>query len=171
MENKEKKILFSEKIDNAINGYALAITFMGISLFLLNNLNYFGNEIVSKIVLVICAAIGILGTFTELDKNDTIKGLGDLGVGLIFFVPWLLIYIYVKNIFLHILGFILLIIGVYGMMSGIIKVVVSIFYVVPSKERKFKSIGINFFTALPAVASFVLVVFNIIKIALEIKSM
>lgn len=171
MQNKEKEILFNEKIDNAINGYALAITFMGISIFLLNNLNYFGNEVVSKVVLVICAAIGVLGTFTELDKNDTIKGLGDLGVGLILFIPWLLIYIYVKSIFLNVIGFIICIIGVYGMIRGIIKVIVSIFYVVPPKERKFKSIGINFFTALPAIASFVLVVFNIIKIALEIKSM
>lgn len=38
---KEKKIVFNETIDNAINGYAVAITFIGIGIFLLNNRDYF----------------------------------------------------------------------------------------------------------------------------------
>lgn len=172
MENKkEKKIVFSEEIDNAISGYALAITFIGIGVFLLNNLNYFGNQIVSIVVLSIFSFIGVIGTFIELGKNKRIKGWDDFGVGLFFFIPWLLIYMFGKNIWLNIAGFILLVSGVYGMLSGIIKVIVSIFYEASTKEKKFKNVSFNLFTTLPAIASFVLAIFNIIKIALEIKTM
>ena len=38
---KNKKIIFNEEIDSAISGYTLAITFVGIGVFLLNNLDYF----------------------------------------------------------------------------------------------------------------------------------
>lgn len=170
MGKKEKKITFSESIDNAINGYALAISFIGIGVFLLNNLDYFGNKAVSTVILSIFSIIGLMGTFIELGKSTIIKGLDDLGVGLLFFIPWLLIYIFGKAIWLNVLGFFLLVIGVYGMVAGFIKVIVSIFYQNTSKERKVKNISINFLKALPAIASFILVVFNIIKIALEIKN-
>lgn len=166
----EKKITFNESVDNAISGYALAITFIGIGIFLLNNLDYFGNRTISIVILSIFSIIGVLGTFVEFGKSKIIKGLDDLGAGLFFFIPWLLIYIFGKAIWLNILGFVLLVIGVYGMVTGFIKVIVSIFYQNSSKETKIKNISINFFNALPAIASFILVVFNIIKIALEIKS-
>ena len=91
---KNKKIIFNEEIDSAISGYTLAITFVGIGVFLLNNLDYFGNNIVSIVILSIFSFIGIIGTFIELGKNKEIKGFDDIGMGLFFFIPWLLIYIF-----------------------------------------------------------------------------
>lgn len=170
MEKKEKKIEFSEEIDNSINGYAVAFTFIGISIFLINNLEYFGNKIVSIVILSIFSIIGVLGTFSELEKNTKIKGLGDLIVGLLFFSVWLLIYFFGKSIVANVLGFIIMIIGVYGTLLGIIKLLVSIFYQKSQNEKKIKNIGINSLNALSAMGSFVLVIFNIIKIALEIKT-
>ena len=71
MENKKsKKIVFNEEIDSAISGYTLAITFVGIGIFLLNNLDYFGNKTVSIVILSIFSFIGIVGTFIELGKNS-----------------------------------------------------------------------------------------------------
>lgn len=168
---KEKKITFNEKIDNAINGYSLAITFIGIGIFLLNNLEYFGNKIVSIVILSLFSVIGVCGTFVELGKNDTIKGFNDFGAGLVLFTPWLLIYIFGKKVWLNVLGFILLIVGGYGIVTGIIKILVSIFMKNSSQESKLKNICVNFFNVLPAIASFILVVFNILKIALEIQNL
>lgn len=170
MQNKkEKKIVFNETIDNAISGYSLAITFIGIGIFLLNNLNYFGNKTISIVILSVFSIIGVIGTFIELGKSTEIKGIDDIGAGLVFFVPWLLIYLFAKKNWLNILGFILLVIGVYGIVTGIIKVFVSMFYKRNTNENIFKNISINFLKVLPAIASFILVIFNIIKIILEIK--
>ena len=45
MNKSEKEIEFTEEIDSAINGYAIAMTFIIIGLFLLYNLDYFGNNL------------------------------------------------------------------------------------------------------------------------------
>ena len=166
---KNKKIIFNEEIDSAISGYTLAITFVGIGVFLLNNLDYFGNNIVSIVILSIFSFIGIIGTFIELGKNKEIKGFDDIGMGLFFFIPWLLIYIFGQKLWLNIIGFILLIMGVYGLVGGVIKIVVSFVINDKSSNNKFKKIIITFFKLLPAIASFILVICNILKIIYEIK--
>ena len=170
MENKKsKKIVFNEKIDSAISGYTLAITFVGIGIFLLNNLDYFGNKTVSIVILSIFSFIGIVGTFIELGKNKEIKGFDDLGIGLFFFIPWLLIFLFGHKLWLNVIGFILLILGVYGLVGGAIKILVSFVINDKSGNNKFKKIIITFFRLLPAIASFILVVCNILKIINEIK--
>ena len=168
-DKKSKKIIFSEEIDSAISGYTLAITFIGIGIFLLNNLDYFGNKVVSIVVLSIFSFVGVIGTFIELGKNKEIKGFDDIGVGLFFFIPWLLIYNLGQKLWLNIIGFIFLIIGVYGLVRGCIKIVVSFVRDDKLNNNKFKRIVIAFFKLLPAVASFILVVCNILKIIYEIK--
>lgn len=84
MNKSEKKIEFTEEIDSAINGYALAMTFIIIGVFLLNNLDYFGNNVVSVVILSIFTFIGVVGIFIELSKNKFIKGLDDFGIGIVF---------------------------------------------------------------------------------------
>ena len=170
MENKKsKKIVFNEEIDSAISGYTLAITFVGIGIFLLNNLDYFGNKTVSIVILSIFSFLGIVGTFIELGKNKEIKGFDDLGIGLFFFIPWLLIFLLGHKLWLNVIGFILLILGVYGLVGGAIKILVSFVINDKSSNNKFKKIIITFFKLLPAIATFVLVVCNILKIINEIK--
>lgn len=166
----KKKIVFNEEIDSAISGYALAMTFIGIGIFLLNNMDYFNNKIISYIVLGIVSVIGIIGTTVELDKNKVIKGFGDIGVGIVFLLPWLIVYIFSNSLFFKIITLISLLIGGFAFISGILKIIVSIFIYVPGDDNKIKKITVNFFKALPAIASFVLVIFNIIKIILEIKN-
>lgn len=171
MKNKEKKIYFNEKIDSAINGYALAITFIGIGIFLLNNLNYFGNQVVSLVVLGVFSLFGMLGVMVELSKNDKIKGLDDLSVGLILFTIWVGLFVFVNKIWINILTFILMIIGMYGIVSGIIKIIVSIFIDDKKERSPFKKVIISFIKLLPSIASFALVIFNILKILFEIRGM
>lgn len=171
MKKAEKKVEFTEEIDSAINGYALAITFIIIGLFLLNNLDYFGNNVVSIVILSIFTFIGVVGTFTELSKNKAVKGLDNLGIGIVFFIPWLLLYILVNNVWINIACFIFLIIGSYFFIYGTIKIGYSIMNNAKESNKATKIIIKDIFKILPALASFVLVIFNIIKIAIELNNL
>ena len=65
MAKKEKKIVFSEIIDNRINGFAIGISFALISLFLLNNASYFRNHIVTYAVGAVFGVFGVAGIGVE----------------------------------------------------------------------------------------------------------
>lgn len=110
-----------------------------------------------------------MGTFTELSKNDNIKGIDDLGLGIVFLCIWIFIYLFVKKLWLNILFFCILVIGVYGITSGIIKIMVSLFYKRDTDKKNSKEVLKNVIKILPALASFVLIIFNIVKVFLEIK--
>ena len=78
---KEKKIIFSEVIDDSISGFALVITFIVVGIFLLFNKDYFGNETVAIIIQWLFIIIGCLGFSTEIskmNKNRGIKGIDNL---------------------------------------------------------------------------------------------
>lgn len=172
MDKKDKKkIIFSEEVDSAINGYALSITFIGVGLFLLNNLNYFGNTIVSIVILTIFTIIGVVGAFSELSKNKLLKGLDDFGTGAIFFGGWLGIYLFINVTWLNIVSFAALILGIYGMSLGLIRVGYSILNDAKRSDKRVKNSIINILKLLPSLASFVLVIFNIIKIINELKKL
>ena len=63
---KEKKVAFSEEIDNSISGFALVITFITVGIFLLFNKGYFENQIVANVVQWTFIVIGCLGFGTEV---------------------------------------------------------------------------------------------------------
>ena len=77
--------------------------------------------------MAVFSFIGVVGTFVELSKNKYIKGLDDLGVGLFCFILWLCC-IKLNIVLINVFTFLLLIMGIYGLISGIIKIIVSIFY-------------------------------------------
>ena len=101
---EEKKIIFSEKIDSSINGFAIVVSFIGIGMFLAYHKNYFGNTIVSKIVQWIFIIIGGLGLCVEISnlrKNNpkkNIEGISDFVMGITFLVIWWIIYNYLNNV-------------------------------------------------------------------------
>ena len=61
---KEKKVTFSEEIDNSISGFALVITFITVGIFLLFNKGYFENQIVANVVQWTFIVIGCLEVST-----------------------------------------------------------------------------------------------------------
>lgn len=63
---KEKKVTFSEEIDNSISGFALVITFITVGIFLLFNKGYFENQIVANVVQWTFIVIGGLRFGTEV---------------------------------------------------------------------------------------------------------
>ena len=123
---KEKKILFSEEIDSAINGFAIGLLFIGIGLFLFLKPDYFSAPIVTYIIGAVLGLFGVAGTGIELSKATKIKGMDSFSLGAIAFVGWLAQYIYIGKLWSNILFFVLLIFGGYGLLSGLLQAIYSI---------------------------------------------
>ena len=96
-DKKEKKPVFSEIIDGKINGYAIGISFLGISAFLLINNTYFHWTGLTYFIGAVFGLIGIAGIGTELDKSKKIKGIGNIIIGLICLGIWIAIFLLLKN--------------------------------------------------------------------------
>ena len=86
---KRKAVVFTELIDSRINGYAIGVSFLIISLFLLFNDTYLHYKVVTYIVGALFGLFGIAGLGTGLDKSKRFKGIGNLVLGLIFLGIWL----------------------------------------------------------------------------------
>lgn len=164
-EEKSSKIIFSEKIDSAINGYALAITFIAVSVFLVVKNDYFFYPIISYIIGVVSGVIGILGLGVELSKNKSIKGIGSFWIGATFLVLWAICYFNFNNVFTNIVTFSLLF-GLYPALIGLFQIIYSIFVANNSddkKENKNEKIK-NIFLILTQIFGLILTTLNILKI-------
>lgn len=158
-QKKQKKITFSEEIDSSIGGLALGTTFVVMAV-LVWQLEFFHNVIVDRIIEVVLILIGILGTLTELGKlhKGDIKGIDDLVVGVIVTsVPLFFVWKFDKLI-INIICFLILIIGVFGFFSGVIKIIYSLALVRrKTVNKKVKIInGITLITEVVALAVVVL---------------
>lgn len=165
-QKKQKKITFSEEIDSSIGGLALGTTFV-IMAVLVWKLEIFHNVIVDRIIEVVLILIGILGTLIELGKlnKGDIKGIDDLTIGVIVTsVPLFFVWKFDKLI-VNIICFLILIIGVFGFFSGVIKIIYSLILVRrKTVNKKVKIInGITLITEVVALAVVVL------QLAVEIK--
>ena len=126
---KEKRIIFSEKIDDNISTFSVALTFFIIGIFLTYNKNYFQNEIVSTVIKIVFIVLGILGFITfvnKFNKNHQIKGMDNLIVGIVVILIWFLIYFYLKSTIANTIMFFFLILGLYGTCRGILEILYSI---------------------------------------------
>lgn len=165
MEEKKKKIVFSEIIDSKINGYALGISFLIISTFLLMNNTYFYWTGLTYFIGAVFGIIGIGGIGTELDKSKRFKGVGNIVIGIIFLGVWLAVFLYFKNhIIANIIGMFLLIIGVYGFVRGLIEFGYSVWLEISKSERSFPKISKAIFVFVTQICGLVLTVLNILKI-------
>lgn len=124
---KEKKIYFSEEIDGRINGYALALAFIVCGLMLQFLPVYFGNKIVTEVIKWIFIVVGVAGFAVESGKTKIgIVGLDDTVLGIMFVGVWFALYWFGKHWVFNIIGFVCLLFGVYGFLSGVQKIVYSI---------------------------------------------
>lgn len=139
-ERREKKIIFSETIDSAINGYALGISFTGIGVFLLLSPKYFFAPVVSYILGAIICVFGVVGIAIELSKSSHIKGIDNITTGAVLFCIWLTTYLKVSLIWVNIVTFLLLVFGVYACCLGLIQCFYSIFRGAKSTENEKKKL-------------------------------
>ncbi len=139
---EETKIIFSEEIDNSISGFSLVMTFIIVGMFLLFNKDYFGNQIVAKVIQWLFIGIGCLGFGTEIskiNKDRGIKGIDDLIIGIIVIAIWAIVYYFLNNWIGNLIGFFFLIIGLYGSCRGIIEIGYSIAKISKKNKEKQKN--------------------------------
>jgi len=163
---KEKRIVFSEKIDDNINGYSISFTFIAIALFLFWRQDYLKSAVVTQTVGVVVAALGILMCSLQLSKTTQIEGLANFSVGLVAFILWLILYIKVNWLLINLLAIALLTFGLYGMIRGIIEIGYSVWTkIIISTEEKPKSVKAKeVFLLITQIFGFALTVLNILKI-------
>lgn len=160
------KVIFSEEIDNKLNGMALGCAFIAIGLLLFFCPNYFGNESLRTYFVWAFVIVGFIGLFVEADKSKTIKGFSNIAVGTIFLLIWFWLYNCgaTTNLLIALVSLLLLIVGVYAVVLGAIQVIYSFWVNFLSTKEKGKKIKwsdvILFLTKL---ASLALIVAQIVK--------
>lgn len=163
---KEKKIVFSEKIDDAINGYSIGITFVLISAFIFCKTDYFVIPQISYTVGSVFGMLGILMCGSELSKSIKPKGIDNLAYGIVFLLIWGIVYHFFSDVvWSNILILFFLVFGCYGTIRGCIEFAYSIFSstseksIENSKTTTFK----NLFLILTQVFGLILTLLNILK--------
>lgn len=165
MAKKEKQIVFSEIIDNKINGYAIGISFLMISTFLLINNTYFRWSGLTYFIGAVFGVIGIVGIGTEIDKSKKIKGIGNLVIGLFCIGIWLAIFLLLKNNPLaNTFGMVFLIVGAYGFVRGLLELFYSIWLEIANSNHSFTKISKAIFIFLTQICGLTLTILNILKI-------
>ena len=164
-DKKEKTPVFSEIIDSKINGYAIGISFLGISTFLLLNNTYFHWTILSYFIGAVFGVIGIAGIGTELDKSKKIKGIGNLVIGLLCLGIWIALFLLLKNNpIANALGMPALIVGAYGFVRGLLELFYSVWIETIKSDRSFSKIAKAIFVLITQLCGLVLTILNILKI-------
>ena len=136
--NVQKEKREKSKAEDIIEGISISIVFIviGIALFFLPT--FFKNEIFTTIVGVISLVIGIIGLSLELSKmSEKSIGLDDFGVGLGMLIVWAAIYFYVPFKWMNFISIFILFFGLYGFISGIVKMVYGFFQANDSKSEIF----------------------------------
>lgn len=163
---KEKKIVFNKKIDDAINGYSVGLTFALVSVLIFYKADYFVIPQISYIVGSLFGILGVLICGNELSKSIKPKGIDNLIYGVIFLLIWGVIYYFFNNIvWLNVLILFFLVFGCYGTIRGCIEFIFSIFSSISEKsaENGKTTIFKNIFLFLTQVFGLVLTVLNILK--------
>lgn len=163
---QEKKILFTEEIDSSISGLSLAFTFAIIGLILLFIPDYFGNESVTyylRWIFIITAIIGLLSEISKAKQKSEIKGIDNIGYGLFCVWIWAVLYFHFRNIIAIIVGFFLLILGIYGTCTGILQFIYSLHLLTKHKKRSKGSLLIELIPFLTKIFTLALAVVQFYK--------
>lgn len=148
IKEKKNKIVFDEKVDSSINGFALVFAFIIIGVILQFDNSFFGNATTAiKIVFIV---IGILGLFTEISNLNisyNIKGLDNIGLGIFLLVISYLLKAYldpsnwleILSIIYEMFLFFIILLSIYGFCRGIIEMIYSLYTNYKQKNSNRKS--------------------------------
>lgn len=164
-DSKVKVPVFSEIVDSKINGYAIGISFLGISTFLLISNSYFHWTMLTYFVGAVFGIIGVAGIGTELDKSKKIKDIGNLVIGFLFLGIWIATFILLKNNpITNAISFPALVVGAYGFVRGLLELLYSVWIETITSERSFSKIAKAIFVLITQLCGLALTILNILKI-------
>lgn len=162
---KDKKIIFSEEVDSSITGFSLGSALILVALFVYY-VELFHNRIIEIIVAIILIFIGMIGTFLEIGKakNDDIKGINDLGVGIVLSTASVFLVLKYDKLPLNIICFFVLLISVFGTIQGVLK----IFYSLKIQKRKTDNKKIGILKVIVGITEIVALAVAIIQLITEL---
>ena len=163
---REKKIVFSEKVDDAITGYSLGLSFILISLFFFWQDTYLLYREFTQVVGTLVGVLGLSAVAIQLNKSASIKGFDSLGIGLAITLIWLICYLKLNWFWLNLLLILPLALGVYGTIRGVLEIAYSfITRTVVNKDDKPKTTRIKeAFLLITQILGLILTILNILKI-------
>lgn len=165
MTAKEKRIVFSEVIDNKINGFAVGVGFSIISLFLLSNDTYYGLKWITYIVGAAFGFLGVAGIGIELDKNRKIKGIFNISLGLVFLGVWLAAFLLMENdVLTNVLATPVLVLGTYALTRGLFEFLYSLWLAIVASKRSVTKVVKVLFVFVTQLCGLALTILNILKI-------
>lgn len=128
MKNREKNN--KTEAERIIEGVSLWLAFLLVSVYLYITPDYFYYTWITKTTSIFFGVLGVIGLSLELNKlnnNDTKLGLDNLGIGLGIGALWL--YLNSVNIYpiLNVALLFLLLLSIYGILMGLIGMLVNIF--------------------------------------------
>lgn len=169
---KEKKIIFSEEIDNEISSYALIITFIILGLLLQFFPSIFGT--VDKYISIIFIVVGIIALISEINKKiqkHNLKGFDDILTSIVFgailiiarlkiVIPWSFLREILKIVYIF-----LVMVVIFGAISGVLKVIYSCYLSFKNDKKKSKKKMISsIFKLIVDLFGLVLVILQIIEL-------
>jgi preprotein translocase subunit YajC len=128
-------------------GFALALMFFAISIFLFFQSEHYGDA--TKGIAIACIVLGFIGLGTELDNITSKKQkelapyekgtkiYGNIGVGIALLVTWVATFKKFELVWVNALLSPLLVLGMFGFMQGIVNL---LFTIVPEQKQD-KAIG------------------------------
>lgn len=152
-----------ESKKKTIEGTALAIALLIISIFLYLYPNFIGAQLVTRSIGVIFGLFGVLFFLSELtnisfSKNKILKSaISDITLGAFFgIIIFILIYFF-TNWFVHLIVTFLMIFALFGVLKGIITILVSIDFSKGNRVAKIPVIILN-------IAIFTLTILQLLQI-------
>lgn len=116
MGNK-KEYTFSSEIDDKINGFSLALTFVIIGIGLSIVPNFFEVSIITGVIRWLFIIIGTLVFLVEISKTKkklNVKGFSDLGAGILVVISGVFILKLFNNIISKVIFFLFITFGLYA---------------------------------------------------------
>lgn len=104
-----------------IDSLALAFTFISLGVILAFTPDFFGNELAATASQWVFIILGMIGFFCSFgDKNSQIKGMSDIGAGILLLAVGIACYLFIPKPIGSLIGLVFLLFGIYGAIRGLL---------------------------------------------------
>lgn len=165
------RIVIDETTDKKVDSLALAITFVSLGIVLTIIPTFFDNEFVTSAIRWTFIVVGIIGLMSSFgDKESSIKGASDIGVGVLLLALAVACYIWMPlwlpSPINGIIGILLMLIGFFGSIRGVLFLVISTsrLWKKQKADSSTKGSALLFVEMITKLAALVLAVVQIVKL-------
>lgn len=142
---KNNKVVFDEKTDSSINGFALVFAFIIVGVILQFDNSFFGNATtIIQVSFIVCGLLGLFTEISNLNIRHNIKGLDNIGPAVFLLVVSYLLKTYIDtskwfeiiSTLYEVFLFFIILLSIYGFCKGIIEMLYSLYKNYKEKHKK-----------------------------------